>query len=213
MPRFLCSAMMGKHFASKGPPSMTIRMFLTAFVFAAAWGAFVCAAVPQAAAAGTLPRAQEKKEPDAKALRQTAVLRLLELMQAELQGTPEQQAAAADRAVAAYDDLIKLLPDDLDAINTRGIVKEKKETGSGAADFNAVIEKASARIKAAAEDADAYHARAGAYRGLKQFDLARKDYQEAIRLKPDNRKWALDLRAMEIEAPDAPADKTVNDSQ
>lgn len=176
---------------------------LSSFTVAAVLAAFVCGALFAAPAmgAGTLKRAQEQKPPQEKELRRIGVLRVLELMQAELDGTDEQKAAAQARAIAAYDDLLAVVPEDMEALNMRGHIKEKKAAGEGKADFESVIAKAEAALKAAPEDAEAFHARAGAYRGLKQFDLARKDYQEAIRLKPDNRKWSLDLRAMELEVP------------
>lgn len=173
--------------------SSLVLLFALAFVWAASAGA------------GTLKRAQEQKPPQEKELRRIGVLRVLELMQAELEGTAEQKAAAQARAVAAYDDLLAMVPDDMAALNMRGSIKEKISAGAGKADFESVIAKAEVALKAAPEEAEVFHARAGAYRGLKQFELARKDYQEAIRLKPDSRKWAADLRAMELEARDAAA--------
>lgn len=134
-------------------------------------------------------------------LRQTAAMRMMEVMKAQLDGDRAQEEAAAAAAIKAYDDLIEAVPEDLSARNARGIIKEQLGAGQGAADLEFVVARASEKITVNAEDAQAYHARATAQRSLKKFPEARADYQEAIRLQPENRKWALDLRAMETEAP------------
>ncbi|MDP2205332.1 MAG: tetratricopeptide repeat protein [Alphaproteobacteria bacterium] len=135
------------------------------------------------------------------ALRQTAALRMLDVMKAQLDGDRAKEEAAAVEAIKAYDALIAAVPDDLPAHNARGILKEQLGAGQGAADLEFVVARASVRILADAQDAESYHTRATALRSLKKFAEARADYQEAIRLQPDNRKWGLDLRAMETEAP------------
>jgi tetratricopeptide (TPR) repeat protein len=133
-------------------------------------------------------------------LRQTAAMRMLDVMKAQLDGDRAKEETAAAAAIKAYDDLIEAVPEDLSARNARGIIKEQLGAGQGAADLEYVVARASEKITANAQDAQAYHARATAQRSLKKFPEARADYQEAIRLQPDNRKWGLDLRAMETEA-------------
>jgi len=134
-------------------------------------------------------------------LRQTAAMRMLDVMKAQLDGDRAKEKEAAVAAITAYDSLIEAVPEDLPARNARGIIKEQLGTGQGAGDLEFVVARASERITANAQDAPSYHARATALRSLKRFDAARADYQEAIRLQPENRKWGLDLRAMETEAP------------
>jgi len=147
------------------------------------------------------PAVMTGQDPNVQVLRQTAAMRMLDVMKAQLDGDRAKEEAAAAEAIKAYDTLIDAVPEDLSARNARGIIKEQLGTGQGAADLEFVVARASEKITANADDAQAYHARATARRSLKKFAEARADYQEAIRLQPDNRKWGLDLRAMETEAP------------
>lgn len=172
----------------------------------------LCLFLPVAAAVFLLPlqslplRAESPpvitdQDQNVQVLRQTATMRMLEIMKAQLDGDRAQEVAAAKAAIKAYDDLIEAVPEDLSARNARGIIKEQLGEGLGAADLEFVVARASEKIAVNAKDAQAYHARATAHRSLKKFTEARADYQEAIRLQPENRKWALDLRAMETEVP------------
>lgn len=140
--------------------------------------------------------------PDIQVLRQTAAMRMLEVLKAQMDGDSAKEKEAIAAAIAAYDSLIDAAPYDLPAHNARGIIKEQMGEGLGAEDLEFVIAHASKRIAVNAQDASSYHARATALRSLKRFEAARADYQEAIRLQPDNRKWGLDLRAMETEVPE-----------
>ena len=86
-----------------------------------------------------------------------------------------------DRAIADYNEAIRLKPDLGEAFNNRGIVYEGKGQHDRAiADYNEAI-----RLKP--DYADAFNNRGNAYVGRGQHDRAIADYNEAIRLKQKQR--------------------------
>ncbi len=102
-------------------------------------------------------------------------------------------------AIAGYGDILAAEPDNVAALNGRGMAADLLKDGSGKADLERAAQISSARIAKDSKDATAYHDRAIAYRALNRYDAARADYQAAIALKPERTNWPLDLRAMEAE--------------
>lgn len=81
-----------------------------------------------------------------------------------------------DKAVRAYDEALKVVPDDLKALDCRGYSLVKVGlVGEALKDLNRVIE-----LKPTY--ADAYFHRSEAYSQAKKFDLAKTDLAVAIRL-------------------------------
>lgn len=102
-------------------------------------------------------------------------------------------------AIAGYGTVLAAEPENVAALNGRGMAADLLKDGSGKADLERAAQISSARIAKDGKDAIALHDRATSYRALNRYDLARADYQAAIALKPDRENWPLDLRAMEAE--------------
>ena len=84
------------------------------------------------------------------------------------------------KAVDAYNQAIRLDPDDAAAYNNRGNAKDDlKQYEEAIKDYNEAI-----RLDPG--DAAAYYNRGNAKRNIEQYEEAIKDYNEAIRLDPDN---------------------------
>jgi lipoprotein NlpI len=83
-----------------------------------------------------------------------------------------------DRALADYNEAIRLNPKDAHAFNNRGVAYDnKKEYDRAIADYDAAI-RLNSKLAAA------FNNRGNAYRAKKDYDRAIADYNEAIRLDP-----------------------------
>ncbi len=84
-----------------------------------------------------------------------------------------------DRAIAEYNEAIRLRPDYHTAFNNRGLAyRYKRNYDQAIADYSEAL-----RLKP--DYSTAYHNRGRAYRYKGDYDQAIADYSEAIRLKPD----------------------------
>ena len=83
-----------------------------------------------------------------------------------------------ENAIEAYDEAIRLDPQDAYAYNNRG--NAYKYLGK----YERAIQDFDEAIRLAPDDADAYHNRGNAYALLDQYERAIEDYDEAIRLNP-----------------------------
>ncbi len=137
-----------------------------------------------------------------------ATLLMAEALSMQAQGDFKQMEVKLQAAIEVYNQILQTSPDDIDSLNSRGLCKEILVKDSGKPDLERVIDLASEGIRVNPGDAKAFHSRAKAYRTLKQFDQARQDYQQAIKLYEPGpneiidlkKKWETDLRAMEIES-------------
>jgi tetratricopeptide (TPR) repeat protein len=86
----------------------------------------------------------------------------------------------SDRAIADYDEAIRLNPEDADAYSNRGNAYFHK------GDFDRAITDYDEAIRLNPEFADAYHNRGSAYFHKGDSDRAIADYDEAIRLNPED---------------------------
>lgn len=125
--------------------------------------------------------------------------KMVDVLNAQLDGDTAQLEKAAAEAISIYDKVISVNPASVQAFNARGTVKNTVRKGDGDADFMKSIEIANATLSQKADDTFALHGRAVAYRGLRKFDEARADYKKAIQLNPAMAHWATELKAMETE--------------
>lgn len=128
-----------------------------------------------------------------------AAMKAVEGNLALMKGDTEAGNKALHEAVAAYDAVLKAEPDNTRALSGRGMTRNLLQEGSGKLDLQRVLILTTDQIVKDGKNAEAFHARAAAYRALDDYAAARKDYQTAIALKPERSNWPLDLRAMEAE--------------
>lgn len=126
--------------------------------------------------------------------------KIMTILGAQMDGDTALLEKTANEAVAIYDQILAENPVNVKALNARATVKDTVTKGAGDPDFNKAIEITSASVTTDDKNAEAFHDRAAAYRGLKKFDLARTDYQKAIALDPSKAHWVTELKAMEIDA-------------
>jgi tetratricopeptide (TPR) repeat protein len=107
---------------------------------------------------------------------------------------------AVQEAIVIYDEILQKEPDNVAALNGRGMARNLLADHTGRDDLQKAVQVSTITLTKNSKDALAYHARATAYRALDEYDAARKDYQAAIALMPERSNWPLDLRAMEVEA-------------
>jgi tetratricopeptide (TPR) repeat protein len=85
-----------------------------------------------------------------------------------------------DRAIAEYNEALRINPNTVEAYNNRGNAKRSKgEYDAAIADYNMAI-----RIKP--DFADAYNNRGSAYYYKKNYERARSDWERALRINPNN---------------------------
>ena len=84
-----------------------------------------------------------------------------------------------DRAIADYDQAIRLEPDYASAFNNRGVAYRLKS------DYDRAIRDYDQAIRLKPDYALAFNNRGYAYRQKGEYDHAIRDYDQAIRLKPD----------------------------
>ncbi len=99
-----------------------------------------------------------------------------------------------DRAIADFDQALRLDPDSTFALNNRGAAYARKgQYNEAIADFNEAI-------RLDGQSATAYNNRGTAYGKLGQYDRALEDFEQAVRLDPkdmgaqNNRRLALQLK-------------------
>ncbi len=160
-------------------------------------GERIAAPAPVAPAAPS-PTAPAKPNATQSALLDAA-MKAVEGNLALMKGDTEAGNKALNEAVAGYDTVLKAEPDNTRALSGRGMTRNLLQEGSGKLDLQRVLILTTDQIVKDSKNAEAFHARAAAYRALDNYDAARKDYQTAIALKPERSNWPLDLRAMEAE--------------
>ncbi len=128
-----------------------------------------------------------------------AAMKAVEGNLALMKGDTETGNKALNEAIAGYTALLEAEPKNTRALSGRGMTRNLLQEGSGKDDLMRVVFLTTDLIVRDGKNAEAYHARAVAYRALDDYEAARKDYQTAIKLKPERSNWPLDLRAMEAE--------------
>lgn len=115
-------------------------------------------------------------------------------------GIAYTKKAQYDRAIADFDEALKLDPDSAVALNNRGTAYARKgEFDRAIADFNEAI-------RLDADSATAYNNRGTAYAKKGQYDYAIEDFDQAIRLNPNdvsalnNRRLAKQLKGTVVAA-------------
>lgn len=154
---------------------------------------------PPAATPQSAPQAAPNKPNAAQSALLDAAMKAVEGNLALMKGDTEAGNKALSEAVAGYDTVLKTEPDNTRALSGRGMTRNLLQDGSGKADLERVVTLTSEAVTKDGKNAEAFHARAAAYRALDNYAAARKDYQTAIALKPERSNWPLDLRAMEAE--------------
>ena len=129
-----------------------------------------------------------------------AAAKVTDVLMAQLDGNAEKTKNAATEAIELYNQVLAENPENVKAINARAAVQDIVANGQGTADYNKAIEISTASLSKNPNDADAYYNRATAYRGLKSYDKARADYEQAIKLNPQRTDWQTALKAMNVEA-------------
>lgn len=157
------------------------------------------AATPQAAAPRPSPDPAPNKALAVQSALLDAAMKAVEGNLALMKGDTSAGNKALSEAIAGYDTALAADPDNIRGLNGRGMTRNLLQDGSGKADLERVVALADAIIAKDGKNAEAFHARATAYRALDNYDAARKDYQTAIALKAERSNWPLDLRAMEAE--------------
>jgi len=116
-----------------------------------------------------------------------------------------------DRAIADFDQALRLDPDSTFALNNRGAAYARKGQYSEAiADFNEAIRLDS-------QSATAYNNRGTAYAKLGEYDRALEDFEQAVRLDPkdmsaqNNRRLARQLKGSVAAAPTPPPRKNAEE--
>ncbi len=99
---------------------------------------------------------------------------------AELRASADRAFAQEqwDKAIVAYTDVLRLAPDDVRALNRRGIARQIK------GEYAKAIADHTEAIRLAPKDVSGYHNRAMAHVELKALDKALADYDAAIRCDP-----------------------------
>jgi tetratricopeptide (TPR) repeat protein len=116
-------------------------------------------------------------------------------------GIAHAKLSQYDRAIADFDQALKLDPDSIFALNNRGAALARK------GEYDRAIADFSEAIRLDAQSATSYNNRGTAYARIRQYDRALEDFEQAIRLDPNdtsalsNRRLAQQLKSGPASTP------------